>query len=328
MAAAMDLFAGSGLCLGPRNLLGEYAHLPTVTITHPCLREELDAVAEQDPARALVAFDRACIRHFGFLCSNALRTLALGLTRGWLVPLPIRTRSLARHYQQVSRFSAAFALAADVLLLAVRGHFKRHERLSARMADIWSELHVASAALQCAQAAPDEAARVPARWVLADCIARIGRSFDALCANLPRRSARILLRRFIFPYGRLPRGPGDGVDVRLARVLLVPSSSRDRLSAGMYVPSDPRDPLSRLEHALDLVVRSTPALRKLRDAAKVSLIRGDTVSEQLECALAAGVLNADEAQLLREAEVARHEALRVDEFQMPSCPDAFAEGRG
>jgi acyl-CoA dehydrogenase len=262
----------------------------------------------------MAAFDRACIRHLGFLCSNALRTLALGLTRGWLVPLPLRSRTLAHHYQQVSRFSAAFALAADVLLLSVRGHLRRHERLSARLADVWSELHVASATLLCAQMAPDDAARIPARWVLADCVGRIGRSLDALCANLPQRSARVLLRRLIFPYGRLPRGPRDALDARVARVLLVPSSSRDRLSAGMYVPSDPRDPLSRLEHALDLVIRSTPALRKLRDAEKISLIRGETVSEQLECAFAAGVLDGEEAQLLREAELARHEVLRVDEF--------------
>jgi acyl-CoA dehydrogenase len=122
----------------------------------------------------------------------------------------------------------------------------------------------------------------------------------------------VLLRRAIFPLRRVPRVPRDVLDARMARVLLVPSSARDRLSAGMYMPSDPREPLARLEAALELVIRSTPALRKLRDAAKVGLIRGDTVSTQLESAFAAGVLNEAEAQLLREAEIARREALTVD----------------
>jgi len=180
------------------------------------------------------------------------------------------------------------------------------------MADILTELHVASAALHCAQAAPDEVGRLPARWVLLDCVSRIGRSFDALCSNLPQRWAGVLLRRMIFPLRRLPRVPRDAFDARLARVLLVPSSARDRLSAGMYMPSDPGDPLARLEATLELVIRSTPALRKLRDAAKVGLIRGDTVSTQLESAYAAGVLNETEAQLLREAEAARRDALTVD----------------
>jgi acyl-CoA dehydrogenase len=331
---AMELLGGAGLCLGPHNLLAEYQKLAAIGTTlegsnvllrnvvifglgvvrcHPYVRAEIEAVAERDSPRAAPAFDRLCSKHLGFMFSNALRAVALALTRGWLVPLPLRARPMARYYQQISRYSAAFALATDVLLLSVRGELRRRERLSARMADILGELHVASAALYCAQAMHDEGTRVPARWALEQSIARIAAGFDELCANLPQRLLGAALRRTIFPFRRLPRPPADALDARLARVLLVPSSARDRLSTGMYLPTDPREPLSRLEHALELVIRATPALRKLRDAAKVRLIEGDTVSEQLESALAAGVLDAGEGELLREAEAARRVALAVDD---------------
>jgi acyl-CoA dehydrogenase len=284
---------------------------------HPYMRLELEAAAERDAGRALMLFDRVCIKHIGFMLSNGLRTLALALTGGWLVWPPVRTRTLVRSYQRITRYSAAFAFATDVLLLAVRGELRRRERLCARMADILTELHVASAALHCAQAAQDEGARLPARWVLQDCVARIAHSFDALCSNLPRRWTGVLLRRAIYPLRRVPRVPRDVLDARMARVLLVPSSARDRISAGMYMPSDPHEPLARLEAALELVIRATPALRKLRDAAKVGLIRGDTVSTQLVSGLAVGVLNEAEAQLLREAEAARREAMIVDAIPGP-----------
>ena len=45
-------------------------------------------------------------------------------------------------YRQLSRYSSAFALCADMALLTLGGALKRKEMLSARFGDILSELYL------------------------------------------------------------------------------------------------------------------------------------------------------------------------------------------
>src|SRR5690606_932924 len=98
---AMDIHAGSGICLGPRNLSGHgYRALPSaITVEganilprslilygqglircHPFVRREMQAVAAQEQARGRREFDAALFGHIGLVVSNAARALWLGLT--------------------------------------------------------------------------------------------------------------------------------------------------------------------------------------------------------------------------------------------------------
>jgi acyl-CoA dehydrogenase len=43
-----------------------------------------------------------------------------------------------RYYQQLTRFSAAFAFISDISMLVLGGSVKRREKLSARLGDILS----------------------------------------------------------------------------------------------------------------------------------------------------------------------------------------------
>src|SRR5437879_13914789 len=66
---------------------------------------------------------------------------------GLFAPAPDAGKA-TRFYRQLSRYSSAFALCADMALLTLGGALKRKEMLSARFGDILSELYLLSAALK------------------------------------------------------------------------------------------------------------------------------------------------------------------------------------
>ena len=165
---AMDIHAGSGICLGPSNLIGRaYQALPiAVTVEganiltrsmiifgqgamrcHPWIIREFSAAQNPDRSKAVADFDHAVFGHLGFLLGNIARSLFLGLTRGRLSRSPV-SGAARRYYQQLNWMSAAFALAADTAMMTLGGALKRKERLSARLGDVLSEMYLTSAVLK------------------------------------------------------------------------------------------------------------------------------------------------------------------------------------
>ena len=161
---AMDVQGGSGICMGPKNLLArpyqsipiaitvEGANILTRTMItfgqgaircHPYVIEEIQSCHSDDLER----FDKALFGHMGFTVSNASRALFLALTRSKLAASP-SVGSDKRYYQQLTRMSAAFAFVADVAMLVLGGSLKRREKLSGRLADVLSQLYLASAVLK------------------------------------------------------------------------------------------------------------------------------------------------------------------------------------
>ena len=61
------------------------------------------------------------------------------------VPLNTPTR---RYYQNINRYSAAFALASDFAMLTLGGKLKIKELLSARLGDVLSSMYLASTVLK------------------------------------------------------------------------------------------------------------------------------------------------------------------------------------
>ena len=78
---------------------------------------------------------------------NLFRAWGRAWTGGRFAPAPDAGPATA-HFRQLSRYSAAFLLAADMALLTMGGALKRREMLSARYGDILSELFLLSAALK------------------------------------------------------------------------------------------------------------------------------------------------------------------------------------
>ena len=332
---AMDIQGGSGICLGPRNFIGRVYEAIPISITveganiltrsmiifgqgaircHPYLLKEINAAQMADETEALKAFDDALFRHGGYLMSNFVRSFWLGLTNARLA-FPPGDADTRQYYRAVTRLSAAFALVSDVALLSLGGKLKRKERLSGRFADVLSNLYLCSAVLKHWEDQGRFHSDLPLlHYACRQTIYRAQQSLLAVFWNIPFRPLAYLLRAAVFP-GRKPYRPADDHLIhQVASLLLEPSATRDRLTEGVFITDEPSDATGRIEYALETVSAAEPAERKIRDAARKGVLKINGQMPDLDAAVSAGVLDANEADQLREAWRASLDAIQVDEF--------------
>jgi len=336
----MDVIGGKGICLGPQNFLGRaYQQVPIgITVEganiltrslivfgqgalrcHPYLRAEMEAAADADPARGLAAFDRALWDHVGFTIRNGLRAFWLGLTGSHFVAVAAEVAPvMRRYYQQLTRFSAAFAFLADISLLTLGGSLKRREKLSARLGDILAQMFLMSATLKRFEAEGRQVADAPlAHWAIWDAMYQAQQAFDGVIANFPNRFIGAFLRRTIFPWGHPYVVPSDELGHQVAQALIEPSATRDRLTAECFVPDDENEPVGALERALAATLAAEPAEAKIRAAERTGRFAGDpraNVRDIATLAVAAGVLDAAEQELIQRRNRLRDCVIRVDDF--------------
>ena len=332
---AMDILGGKGICLGPSNFMGRaYQQLP-VAITveganiltrsliifgqgaircHPYVLAEINATREPDPARASRDFDAALFGHMRFAISNCMRAFVLGITGSQWAHVPAVSPQTRRHFQKLTRFSAAFAFLADVSMLVLGGGLKRREKLSARLGDVLSCMYLCSAALKRYEDQGRQQSDLPLlEWSVWDAMFRAQNAIEGVISNYPSRLVGWLLRRVIFPLGRPYVVPSDQLGHEVARLLIAPSSTRDRLTAGIHLPKNENEIVGCIEAALEAAIRAEGVEQKIRAAQKDGRLAaggGDLV----QAALAAGTITADEHAILQRATQLRNEVIRVDDF--------------
>jgi len=333
---AMDILGGKGICLGPSNFMGRaYQQLP-VAITveganiltrsliifgqgaircHPYVLAEIGATREPDRRKAVRDFDAALFGHVGFALSNAVRAFVLGITGSQWSHVPEVAPETRRHYQKLTRFSAAFAFLADVSMLALGGDLKRREKLSARLGDVLSLMYLCSAALKRYESDGRQQADLPLlEWSVWDAMFRAQNAIEGVLSNYPNRLIAWFLQRIIFPLGRPYVVPSDELGHRVARLLIAPSSTRDRLTAGMHLPVSESEPIGCIEAALEAAIKSEPIEQKIRAAQKAGALTAARPEALADAALAAGVISANEHAQLERAARLRNEVIRVDDF--------------
>jgi acyl-CoA dehydrogenase len=282
---------------------------------HPYAYKEIDAIARNDGA----AFDRNFWPHVGHVLRNGVRTLLLGLSRGWLTRPPVRGASRP-FWRRLNWASAEFALMADIAMGTLGGDLKRKEKVTGRFADWFSWLFLASASLRRFEAEGRRAEDLPLlRWSLEHAFARMQEAREGLFANL---ELPLLGRVLRLPGGLWARlnpfgsGPDDGTGHRAARALLQIGEQRDRLTQRIHVPQDPASALGRLEHAMRLCGEAEPVLKKLKDAVRQGRLPKVRPAQLLDQAVEGGILTDAERQLVQAAEAARGEAVAVDSFTL------------
>jgi hypothetical protein len=124
----------------------------------------------------------------------------------------------------------------------------------------------------------------------------------------------MILRFIVFPLGPRYRVPDDRLDAAVANSLLSPGSSRDRLTAMVYIGDDQQQ-TGRLERALTLSVKADPVERKIKKASGRKAMTLAEMQRLAEECLESGVVNQDEADTLLAAARARHDAIQVDSFE-------------
>ncbi|WP_455206040.1 acyl-CoA dehydrogenase [Kaarinaea lacus] len=336
---AMDIHGGSGICMGPRNILGRVYQSIPISITveganiltrsliifgqgaircHPYVLKEMLAVREEDQCKASQDFDAAFIGHVGFSLSNAARSLFLALTKARFVKKPVDGPS-GYYFQQLTRMSSAFAFVSDMAMLVLGGTLKRKEKLSGRLADVLSQLYLTSATLKRFEDDGRPPMDLPLlQWSCEYSLRVMQQSLDKFIANFPNRPVAWLMRRMVFPVGKTYTGPRDDLGHKAADLILKPSATRERLTLGLYLPNIEQyknsEPLARLEYALQCVIEAEAAEKKLREVLRSQQLEAASRDEQIDQALQLQLINEDDAHLLKQADSARQEAIQVDDF--------------
>jgi len=332
---AMDVHGGKGVMMGPNNYLGRgYMAMPiSITVEganiltrsliiygqgaircHPFVLRELQAAGDEDLDRGLIEFDDALFGHVGYAISNLARSFFLALTHAKFSRVPLNTPT-RRYYQNINRYSAAFALASDFAMLTLGGDLKKRELLSARLGDILSSMYLASCVLKHFENQGRRATDLPlVEWSVRTLMYQAQESLHAFLLNFPNRWVSWFLRFFIFPRGRTYKTPSDEIGHRVVELITTPGESRERLSQFAYTTLEPGNPLGKLQEALELAKEHVPLEKRLYQAHKEGLIEADYLGLQIGEAEKAQVISKAEANSLRDYHEKVVALLDVDDF--------------
>lgn len=328
---AMDVHAGRTVVVGPRNYLSNYYQGIPISVTveganimsrnllifgqgsmacHPFVRKEFYAVAKQDKA----AFRKLIWQHISYFLHNLAKTICSAWTGGVFISAP--DSALKREYQRLARMSYAFAWLADLSLIYLGGSLKRKERLSARLADGMSYLYLAMAALRNCQLNEENAdQQLHAKWAVSYCFYHAQKSLIAFCHNFPVRPLGFLIRLLAFPWGQSMRYPSDKLDHKLAQLMTQNNDYRTTMSKSIYLSGDAKQPVDKMEHALQLILKHADLYKKVSDLKRYTF---GNLQEKLAEKVASGGLSQQEMDDLVSVEKARWDAMQVDEFTFDS----------
>jgi len=333
---AMDVHGGKGICLGPKNYLGRGYQVVPVAITveganiltrslmilgqgaircHPYVLKEMNAAKVKDKVRSLREFDEALFGHAGYTISNAARSLVMATTLARFSDAPTEGAT-QRYYQHINKFSAAFAFATDMAMLTLGGYLKQKEHLSARLGDVLSALYMASMVLKHYENQGRPEADLPlVEWSCRTLLYEAQEQLHGFLRNFPNRWVAGLMRVVIFPRGRTYFAPSDRLGRKIVEPLMMPSETRERLSHGIYKTVEPGNPIGLLQEALVLSMSAEPLEKRLRvEGVKTGRITALDLPGQIEQAVSIGLLNATEAQLLRDYDRKVMDLVNVDDF--------------
>lgn len=327
---AMDIHGGKGICLGPNNYLGRGYQNSPIGITveganiltrnliifgqgaircHPYVFAEMESVRTNN----LTNFDKAFWGHAGFIFANITKSLIFAFTDARFTSTP--ESKMKRYYQLIHRYSTNLAFLADFSMALLGGELKRKETISARLGDVLSNLYLASAVLKRFHVDGEPEADAPiVEWSCQELLHKSELAIKGVITNFPASWARLVLKLFLQPFGSQRPQPSDKLGHKLAHLLTEPSEARSRLTRFAFVEPLDNCPLGRLEDAFQKICAITDLEKKVSRAAREGALHSLTLLEQIDEAEHAGILDAKQAQQLKDAEYARQEAIAVDDF--------------
>jgi acyl-CoA dehydrogenase len=341
---AMDVHGGKGICLGPKNYLGRGYQVVPVAITveganiltrsliifgqgavrcHPFVLREMNAARNPDREAGVADFDRALMGHIGFAISNAARSLVMAFTLARFTKVP-QTGPTARYFQHVNRYSASFALATDVAMLALGGYLKKKETLSARLGDVLSSMYLASMVLKHHDNQGREAADLPlVEWACRSLLYQAQEQLHLFLRNFPNRPLAAIMRLLIFPRGLTYFPPSDRLGRDIVELIMNPTAARERLTQHIYKTQQAHNPLGLLQEALILSTMAESLEKRIRvEGVKTGRVTALDLAGQISQALHLGILTAAEAAVLRDYDAKVSNLIDVDDF----APHELAAG--
>jgi acyl-CoA dehydrogenase len=343
---AMDVQGGKAIMLGPKNYLARSYESVPVAITveganiltrnliifgqgavrcHPYILKEMEAARDPETDRGLKAFDSLLFQHIGHVLSNAARSFVMAATAARFTEVPAAGPT-RRFYQQINRYSASFALAADAAMLSLGGELKRKELLSARLGDVLSYLYLTSMVLKHYRNQGEPIEDLPiVEWSCRTLLYRAQEQLHGFLRNFPNRWLAAGLRVLIYPRGRTFSSPSDETGQQVAELIINATATRDRLADCIYRTPEPTNQIGLLQEALKLAESVKPLERRIYEARRSGDIVAEDTPGQIDEAEKHGVLTEAEAQQVRDFDELVMQLTGVDDFdpaELPRVPAA------
>ncbi len=319
---AMDVHSGKAVIDGPSNYLQPIYRAVPIGITveganivtrsliifgqgairaHPHMLDEMKALTLQDQEKSLEAFDTHFWKHVSHSTKTLFRAVGRALTAGRTGAVP-EAGAVTDIYRRLSRWSAAYALTADMAFLTIGGALKRKEMISGRMGDVLSEMYILSAVLKRWEDEGRQQADLPVvRYGAERAFAQIRVALDEVLVNFPSRWAAGLLRAFIMPGGSA-RAPDDALTEACADLLYEPSEARDRI-VGRVHEGCARNGIGVLNTCYAAVIAEAPLMKKLRDTGQTP-----------DAALTGGIITQQEHDRIARMQALIDEVVGVDDY--------------
>lgn len=327
---AMDIAAGSAICRGDKNYLGNaYMSLPIaitveganimtrsfqiigqgLTRCHPHMLELIQSLQlpKEEEDKGVETFTKQFYKVVGHGMSNLGRSLTRGL--GATVSTATRSKNaykdgdklLDYHEKQLLRLSANFALTAD-LCFTLGGRLKFEELLMGRLADALGAIFLGYATLHHYSRqrgiegleAVTEHAMLRLEKEAQDALKEAADNFPGPLGTV----ASATMKLGCFPLGSLTRpykSPSDTLTKEVSRLVTNPSELRDMFITGVYMaPEGEVHQVSDLIRALPICVEADKIASTLRRDKREP--------------------TSDEADKIAKAEALRDVLIQVDAF--------------
>ena len=339
----MDIHGGKAICDGPSNIMAKMYQSVPVAITveganimtrnliifgqgsvrsHKHMLDMIQAINNPDMKKGSRDARKLLLKMTGHALMNMGRCLWLGVTRGVFSRAPVQDKDVGHHYKQIDRLSAVFNTVTDLSFMTLGGKLKRLERVSGRLGDVFSNLYMASSTLWHYEVNGRQKEDLPlVNWACTHALKQAERAMDDVITNFPHKETNFmgffarLMRPLAFPVpGLRLDAPNDKMDKAAADIIREPGEARERLSANIFKPKDPKEYMAVLEEAFLKSIETDPIEKKLSKALRDKIVEGGQRDDVLTKAATSGALTKDEAEQLRNMDRLRRSVIMVDDF--------------
>jgi acyl-CoA dehydrogenase len=312
---AMDIVGGAGISVGPRNKIAPFSIAAPISITveganiltrclmifgqgafraHPHAFPMISGLQKNN----IVQFDKAIFGLIAHFFSNLVRSILFSISRGWF-SMPFSFKKQSAYYRKIKWASATFALFTDISMGALGGSLKFKESITARFADILSDLYLAVAVLRKYESEGEKIEDWPVvKHALDQLFHDVEIAFQEVFDNFPHKILGPVFRCSLLYWSRLNPIGSAVKDQQVEQVMHTVLGAKGeafmkRLSQGIFEPKDKMDQLILVEAAAELYKNVEPLLKKRK--------------KKIE-------LTSDEKARLQEWDAVKLEVVQVDEF--------------
>jgi acyl-CoA dehydrogenase len=343
----MDVMAGAAVQTGPKNIFNDgYIGMPVaITVegsnpmtrnllifgqglvtSHPHLKDHMEAASDGN-GKGVV---KHVVKHALNAKWNIVKSFVMGFTDGRMTHVPVKNKKVKRYYQKLNRMASNFNVYTNMSLLIYGGGLKTKERVSARLGDIQSHIAMAAFTLWKFEKDGSPKADLPiVERALQESLHEAEKAMADLNENyaggpLMRGFMNLITKPMSFmPFtGRYNnKMPKDKLDHKVTQAITVPGDVRNRLTDGIYKPSELTEQLGLLEDTFNKYAEAKPIEKKIYKAVKAAIKAGDitkgdiAADKGLAYAIEKGIITKDEAKIVKASRESVWKAIQVDEFE-------------